>query len=43
MNKSNPAVQTKNQVCTHLDELHLAVLQEVNLNQMKLQTRLQDR
>ncbi len=43
MNKLNLAVQTKNQVCTHLDELHLVALLAVDLNQMKPQTRLQDR
>ena len=43
MNKLNLAVQTKNQVCTHLDEIHLAALQVVSLSQMKQQTRLQDR
>lgn len=43
MNKLNLAVQTKNQVCTHPDEIHLAALPEVNLNQMKPQTRLQGR
>ena len=43
MNKLNLAVQTKNQVCTHLDEIHLVALPKANLNQMKRQTRLQDR
>ena len=42
MSKLNLAVQTKNQVCTHLDELHLVALQVASQNQMKLQTRLQD-